>query len=154
MFYTDIASRCSMTTVFGSVPDVVSCIDSLSLYALCFLPLSGLLLYLLCSVYSDHSISGQYILRVLFCVISVWYVNTPPNITPQEIPNADRSCPKYRRRQVACLSCKPTIFHQALSRLRARSRGLTHTDTYTAHLQHTDRYIHSTHPTYKPVPTQ
>jgi hypothetical protein len=127
MLQSDTVNSRFMSAVLDLFSDLVYCIDLLSLCTLCFLPLCGPLLYLLCCVYSDHSASGQYKLTVLFCVTLVWYVSTWPDITPQETPNAGPNRPNDRRRLVVCLLCEPTLLHQALSRPRARPRGLTNT---------------------------
>jgi hypothetical protein len=125
MLHSDIVNSKFMPAVPDSSSDLVYCIDLLSLCTLCFHPLCGPLLYLPSCVYSDHSASGQYKLAVLFCVTLVWYVSTRPDITPRETPDAGPNRPNDRRRLVACLLCEPTILHQALSRPRARPRGLT-----------------------------
>jgi hypothetical protein len=38
--------------------------------------------------------------------------------------------------------------------LPAQQISNTQTATYTANIQHTDRYLHSTYPTHRPLPTQ
>jgi hypothetical protein len=120
-----------MPAVLVSFPDLVKCVELLSMCALCFLPLCGLLFYKSRCVYSDHSDAVQYKPTVLFCVTFVWYVNTRPDITPQETSNSGPSDPNVRRRLVTCLLCESTILRQALSRSRGTLAAFSVTCFYS-----------------------